>query len=166
MKKLFTLLMALPLALLSLTTTSSSDDDKDLPDVDFTLQVENAQIVDNTIYVVQGDTLKVTAIDVTAVSGSKDCGIARATYFIDGVIAYNTIFPPFGAEFPTYKADGDQPGTSIGNHTMLIEMTVLQVKKEIGIAALGYNIKVVEDESQIPTGGTTTTTGTAGIKAE
>ena len=124
MKKLFTLLMALPLALLSLTTTSCSDDDKDLPDVDFTLQVENAQIVDNTI------------------------------------------FPPFGAEFPTYKADGDQPGTSIGNHTMLIEMTVLQVKKEIGIAALGYNIKVVEDESQIPTGGTTTTTGTAGIKAE
>lgn len=57
MKKLFSLL----LPLLALITVASCSDDKDLPDVDFGFQFENAvRGDDGKLYVVAGDTLKIT----------------------------------------------------------------------------------------------------------
>ena len=146
MKKLFTLLMALPLALLSLTTTSCSDDDKELPDVDFTLQVENAQIVDNTIYVVQGDTLKVTAIDVTAVSGIENISInAQVGIYPNPVVETLYVTCNFncqGAHFCIYGENG----AVVYNET---QETIAGVAKAINVANLPdglYILKVTTDQ--------------------
>lgn len=57
MKKLFFYLLALPL--MALAFTSCDDDDKDLPNVTLSIQYSGATEEDGTLFVEQGQTLKI-----------------------------------------------------------------------------------------------------------
>ena len=76
MKKFYYfLLMALPVIFFA-----SCDDDKSLPDVDVSIQIDGGVRVDGITYVVQGDTLTVEAINVQNREQGKNAMITSATY--------------------------------------------------------------------------------------
>lgn len=164
MKKALTLLTALTLTMLTFAFTSCDDDDT--PDVDFALSVENGKIYDGNIYVVRGDTLIIDSLRVTAVSGNPKCGIINAAYFVDGYKASpDMLLPDFGFKFGTAIPSDSDTGTHLGIYRLLIEMTVVQEGKAVGIAAITYNIVVVESESDIPTNSAKEDSGAATVKS-
>ena len=77
MKKfIYLLVMLVP----ALALVSCHDDDNDIPNVDFNLSFENAVEVDGSLYVVQGETMKITGIDVQNNEADKGALITAATY--------------------------------------------------------------------------------------
>ena len=162
MKKFFSLLLlALPMAFIN---TSCSDDD-DLPDVDITLTVSNCQKVGNEIYVVQGDAMKIDAINVVNKEEGKAAAITSASYYWDQVYLGTSIVSPFGFEIQTVKAEGENPGTPLGRHLLQIESPLLAVVKEIATCVLVYTVNVVASADDIPEGGVTTFTDTPAMKS-
>lgn len=148
MKKFISLfLLALPFVF---GATSCNDDD-DLPDVSMSISLENAKKVDGVIYVVQGDTLDVTSINIKNNEAGKNAAITEAEYYWDYIPVYTAIVPPYGLKFPTYKDEGDVKGTPLGNHLLQIKMPVLAEDKEIAFAVLAYPVKVVATPEEIPT---------------
>lgn len=151
MKKLFysMLLAILPVMAFSLVSCS---DDKDLPDVNIALDVENATMVNGTIYVVQGDTLNVTGIRVTNNDANKGAAVTNVKYYIDGYFIGESVFSPF----PAYNlTDADTP---VGKYDLGVSCTVLAVDKSIASAALNYPFEVVASADDIPSDGTPSTT--------
>lgn len=156
MKKLFysILLAVLPVMAMSLV---SCNDDNDLPDVNIALDVENATMVNGTIYVVQGDTLNVTGIRVTNNEAGKGAAVTNVKYYIDGYFIGESIFSPF----PAYNiTDADTP---VGKYDLGVSCTVLAADKSIAAAALNYPFQVVESAEDIPTDGTPSTTASRTI---
>lgn len=147
------LLMAVPV----LGFTSCNDDD-DLPDVSFQLNVENAVETDGAIYVVRGDTLKITGIDVINNEKDKSAIITAATYYWDAFRVGTSLVPPFAFSFAT----NDE--TPLGHHEIAIECPVYAVDKSAAVANLFYSVEVVAAESDIPTTGDTPST-TFGISS-
>jgi hypothetical protein len=139
MKKLFYLfLLALPIALVSCS------DDNDLPDVSFNIVVgTNNTIVDNTIYVPQGDDLSVQQLSCTNNDVNKAAVITNATYFLDGYRLGTTLVAPFTISIPTTDL-------SVGKHTLSIETTVLAVDKTPAFAVVSYPVEVVASASDMP----------------
>ena len=64
MKKFLKLLVLPLLACLPMTAFVSCGDDDDTPDVDLSISIEDATVVDDVIYVVKGETLKITAVNI------------------------------------------------------------------------------------------------------
>ena len=83
MKKFMTLLLglvALPLAM------TSCDDDNDLPDVDVTVTFDNAtKAEDGSMYIVKGNPISVSSIEVTNREAGKKAIATAAIYYLDGV---------------------------------------------------------------------------------
>lgn len=147
MKKFISLfLLALPFVF---GATSCSDDD-DLPDVSISVSLENAKKVDGVIYVVQGDTLKITSINVKNNEAGKNAAITEAEYFWDYIPLQISIIPPYGISIPTSKDEGDVAGTPLGNHLLQIKMPLLAEDKELATAMLVYTVKVVATPEEIP----------------
>ncbi|MDE7476302.1 MAG: hypothetical protein K2M71_11800, partial [Duncaniella sp.] len=90
MKRLIYLLLVLPL----LGLVSSCDDDKDLPQVSLSIDYTGATEEDGTIYVVQGDTLNVTALRAVPAEGTKAATLGVVAYFWDGIPQGRTAISP------------------------------------------------------------------------
>lgn len=151
MKKIFysILLAVLPVMAMSLVSCS---DDSDLPDVNIALDVENGTMVDGTIYVVKGDTLNVTGINVTNNEAGKGAAVTNVRYYVDGYFIGESIFSPF----PAYTiTDAETP---VGSYDLGVACTVLAADKSIASAALNYPFKVVESADDIPSGTSRSTT--------
>lgn len=145
MKRILYLLFMLPL----LGFISSCDDDKDLPQVSLSLDYENATEEDGTIYVVQGDTLDITALRAIPAEGTKAATISVVTYFWDGIPQGRTALSPFPISIVTKDME-------LGKHYLGVNATILQVDKEIGFAVTQFPVMVVADENQPDGGGSGT----------
>lgn len=153
MKKILKLLVLPLLACLPMTAFVSCGDDDDTPDVDLSISIEDATVVDDVIYVVKGETLKITAVNIKNNEPGKKALITSATYFVDGVRLGTIIIPPYGFEIP-FKRDA-----AVGGHAMQIVCDIAAEGKALGIAVLNYDVVVVEDASDIPSGKISTTIG-------
>ncbi len=143
MKKWYYLLILAILPVMAAAFTSCDDDD-DLPDVNISLTVDKGKVVDDVMYVVQGDTLQIASINVENNDNGKGAGITNVNYYWDGYYYAPSVFSPFGMTFPT----SDQ--TPIGDHSIDITCTVLAVDKSISTAVLSYPVKVVASADDIP----------------
>ena len=147
MKKIFYLaLMALPLAFLA---NSCHDDGDDLPDVTFQMTIENATNVDGVIYVVQGEELKISSIDVQNRDTSKKALITAANYYWDGFFLGYNLVSPFAFDIEITDR------TPVGRHELEIESSVVAVDKSPAVALCVYPVMVVASAEEIPEGGAT-----------
>lgn len=137
MKKFFYLLFALPLFF------AACDDDDNLPQVDITVDFENATKVDDAMYVVKGDTLVVDAINVTNRESGKKAIATGAIYYLDGLRIGASVISPFYFRIPTDNLPAQE-------YTLNIETEIFAVDKAPAYAVLGYNFKVVDSADDIP----------------
>lgn len=138
MKKLFYLLLALPLLALG-----SCHDEDDIPDVNVSITLDNVVVKGNVIYTVQETPLDITSISVEGV-GSRAL-VTSVTYFWDGIrIGWNPL-APFSATIPGNAV-------SEGNHVLGISMEVAQEGKPLGFCATTYNVKAVAGTDDLPEG--------------
>lgn len=144
MKKLFLFLLALPFV----AFTSCDDDDK-VPNVDMTVQLSNCTLVDNTIYVVKGETFTVDAVTIDNHSG-KDVMIGGVEYYWDYYRLNGSVTPPYTLSFAT-------EGIPAGSHYLQIIASIYAVDYEPCVGVVGYKVKIVNSEADIPTEGNVTT---------
>lgn len=141
MKKLFYLLLALPVFMGMI----SCDSDDEFPPVDITVSIDGATRVGNTLYVVQGDTLDIASINMVD-NTSKGAVIGSATYFWDYYRVGGTIVKPYGMSFDT--AD-----VALGLHLLQVQISIYAVDYAPCMGYISYNVAVVSSESDIPTDG-------------
>lgn len=141
MKKLYyLLLLALPLI-----GMSSCDDDDDVPDVSLSATIDGATRVDNTLYVISGDTLDIESINLID-NTKKGAVIGSATYFWDYYRIGGTIVSPYGMQI-------DTEGVQLGNHLLQIKVSIYAVDYSPCIGYMEYPVKIVASENDIPTDG-------------
>lgn len=147
MKKLYYLLLALPLfAILA----ACDDDDKNIPEVSLSIEYSGGTLNDGTLYVVEGDTLKIDALVVTPAPGTGKAVLGQTTYLWDGRPFYTTGIAPFSVAIGT--ADMAE-----GNHTLTINSQIFQEGKSIGWGIFQYKVVIVaapEDQPGDEGGGT------------
>lgn len=143
MKKLFYLLLVLPLGFLF-----SCSDDNDFPEVKVTTAFEGASYFDNTIYMVQGDTLFVENISATPLGSSKSATVANLAMFWDWSRVYPNYYALIGIPQPVPGIIATVPG----NHLLQLNYNILQVDKSISTFQSDYKVTVVESEDQLPAG--------------
>ncbi|MDE5568128.1 MAG: hypothetical protein K2J12_06770 [Muribaculaceae bacterium] len=145
MKKFYYfLLMALPMFFFA-----SCDDEKNLPDVEVSIQIDGGVRVDGIIYVVQGETFSVEAINVENLEKGKNALITSATYSWDYRYVGVSVTPPFGAEFNTENME-------LGEHLLQIECPLYAVDKSPANLYMAYKVQIVESVDDIPAGEATT----------
>ncbi|MDE6345414.1 MAG: hypothetical protein K2L55_01930 [Muribaculaceae bacterium] len=141
MKKLFYLLMlALPVV-----GMSSCDDDDDVPDVSLSATIDGATRVDNTLYVVSGDTLDIESINLVD-NTKKGAVIGSASYFWDYYRIGGTIVAPYGMDI-------DTDGVPLGNHLLQVKVSIYAVDYSPCIWYMEYPVKIVASENDIPADG-------------
>ena len=145
MKKFLYLLLVLPF----LGLISSCSDDKDLPNVTLQLDYKGGTLQDNVLYVVQGQTLQITALRAIPAEGTKNATITSAAYFWNGLPLGRTSIMPFAIDINTTDME-------LGNYTLTVDANVLQVDKEAGFAIAQFPIVIVADEGQEPGEGSDT----------
>lgn len=143
LKKYLYILFALPLMIG--ITSCSDDDDDEFPPVDITVNIEGATRVDDTLYVVQGDVLSVSAINMTDRT-SKGAVVGGVTYYWDYYRVGGTIEKPFGMDF-------DTAGVDLGYHLLQIRISIYAVDYSPCMGYISYKIKIVPSASDIPTTG-------------
>lgn len=147
MKKYLLILLFLPLLALV-----SCSDEKDLPDVSLDFDLENCTDVDGTIYVVQGQDMKITAVNVINNESHKHAFITAANYYWDYYYIGSTVQPPFGFEIRISDA------TPLGKHILEIESPLYAEGKEPAFSLVAFNVVVVASADDIPADGSATTT--------
>lgn len=164
MKKLFYLLLMLPLAFFA----SCSDDD-DLPQVDLTLTMSGVTQYDDAFYAVKAETTEtetetattdtedgkddetlpegvITIDSFTAQSlTNKNASVANVSFFLDGLF----VPPSFNTSYVCAISTADLP---VGTHSLSVTANVLQVDKSIATAALNYPLKIVASADDLPEG--------------
>ncbi|MDE6340054.1 MAG: hypothetical protein K2K97_09775 [Muribaculaceae bacterium] len=139
MKKLLYLLLLLPLGFFA-----SCSDDNDLPSVDITVNIDNAVDANGKVYIVEGEDLTVSGIDVQSLNG-KASGISGVKYFLDHSPVGFTMVQPFGGSIGSaYLPEG--------NHLLTLAFDVLQVDKSIAYAQLSTIVTVVPTAEDLPEG--------------
>lgn len=145
MKKIHLLLLSL-LALPLFMGLTSCNDDNDLPNVDMSIAISGGEAVDGKIYVVQGDTLTVEGITVTNLDSKKTATITAATYYWDYYRLGTAMIPPYGFQIVTTDE------TTVGNHLLEIESPLYAVDKAPAVGIQVYDVVVVANASDIPSG--------------
>ena len=139
MKKLLYLLLLLPLGLLA-----SCSDDNDLPDVDVNVSFDNVVAADNQLYVVKGDSLKVTGVYIKG-NNNQTAVINSINYMWNNTLVLWNPISPYNADFVT---DHTKPGT----YLLTLNMDIAQVDKTLAYCILDFKVTVVSDASQLPGG--------------
>lgn len=147
------------LCLIPVLGFTSCDDEKDLPDVDFSLTVSGGEVYDNQLYVVADSTLSIDAVNVVNNDGNKGVAIPYVDYYVDGVFIGRSVAVPFGISIPTEVLE-----MPAGKYTLLIACPVYAVDKEAAFASLSYALNVVPTEDDMPQGGTATHVGTPAVR--
>lgn len=141
MKKLFyLLLLALPVI-----GMNSCDDDDDVPNVSLSATIDGATRVDNTLYVVSGDTINIESINLID-NTKKGAVIGSASYFWDYYRLGGTIVAPYGMDI-------DTKGVPDGNHLLQIRVSIYAVDYSPCVGYMEYPVKIVASENDIPTEG-------------
>lgn len=140
MKRLYYLLLALPLALFA-----SCDDDNDLPEVTFDVTMSGGVESNGEIYVVQGETLTVDEVKVTS-DTNKAATLGATTYYWSGLPVGTTIVVPFSWEFNTADLEP-------GKYALQIQTNVYQTDKSPAVAMLSYVVNVVASAEDLPADG-------------
>lgn len=147
MKKLFALfLLALPMVF---AMTSCSDDD-DLPNVSMSIDVDNAVHVGEDIYLVQGDTLKITGINITNNESGKGATIYRAQFRFANIMSYDQVVQPFQFYLPTSDNPDNGDYIPVGNYPLDVYCNIAAEDKTLAIAVLSYTVCVVASADDIP----------------
>lgn len=143
MKKFLILL----LGLVSLPMVfTACDDDNDLPDVDVTVNFDNAvKDDDGPIYIVKGSPISVTSIEVTNREPGKKAIATAAIYYLDGVRIGASVVSPLAFSFPTENLE-------TGTYDFNIELEILAVDKTPAFGVLGYKLKIVASADELPGG--------------
>lgn len=131
MKKI---LLPLVIAMSFMAITACSDDN-DLPKVNISFNVSNAEDIDGTLYIEKGDTLRVNSITVEDLNG-KGAIIGTVTYYWDYAPLSTVALPPFSIAIPTKN----QP---VGTHILQAEMSVLAVDKTPSKAWVERDVVIV-----------------------
>ncbi len=143
MKKLFYLLLALPLIFVA----CDDDDDDKFPEVRVAFETSGSTVVDGRIYVVQGDTLSIDSIGVEAVNSKKQVAIGAVTYYWDYLAIGTNVVKPYNISLITKNVP-------LGNHLLQVECSLLAVDYPIITAFFTYPVTVVATAEEIPSGGT------------
>lgn len=122
-------------------------DDNDLPDVDFNFTIENATRVDGYLYIVQGETMDITSIEVVNKDSDKPAIITAANFYWDYYYIGSAIEPPFAFSVETSTE------TPLGDHILQVESPLYAEGKTAATSVVTFRVKVVADASEIPTGG-------------
>ncbi len=146
MKKLFYLLLALPLVFVA---CDDNDDDDKFPEVRVGFETSGSTVVDGRIYVVQGDTLSIDSIGVEAVNSNKQVAIGAVTYYWDYLAIGTNVVKPYNISLITKNVP-------LGNHLLQVECSLLAVDYPIVTAFFTYPVTVVATAEEIPSGGTNT----------
>jgi hypothetical protein len=149
MKKLFYLLLALPLFL------ASCGDDDDYPTFQLDVAMSGQNVTsddDGVISVTQGDTLAIDSITIVNAS-TKDIALGGASYYWDHAFIGTTIVVPFGCKIAT-------DNIPVGTHLLQINMPVLAVGYSVMTATVAYKVEILAPTSDEGTGTTTPSTGT------
>lgn len=160
MKKILSLMLV---GMALVCSLSSCSDENSIPDVNFKVDFSGG-VVDpstGTIYVVQGETLKINSVTVTNVESDKAAAVTFVEYYWDyGLLGTSSIMP---YEFTIITTEG----TALGGHELTLRAGVVAVGKEPAIAVLGYNVEVVQDAADIPVENPSTSlTVRTGLQAE
>lgn len=141
MKKLFSLLLALPLLTL---VWSCGDDDDNLPQVDISFNFANATVSNGTVYVVKPDTLVLDGVLVKATRpGHVATCVGPVNYWLDGYPQGSTFLDPFGLDIYTENLD-------LGIHTLTANMGIAEEGCSLATAVASIKIAVVADSTSIP----------------
>lgn len=136
MKKLFYLLLVMPLALLA-----SCDKDEITP-FDMTLTLSGVTQADGNFYAVAGN--NVTVDNLKVASSGSDTAVANVMFFVDGVPLLGT---PWDVISPwTFSTAGLKPGV----HTVDITGNLLQVDQSLKNFAVSYPLVIVENDDNLP----------------
>lgn len=133
MKKLLLSLMLMPLLA---AFTACDNDSKDLPEVDFDVEItgvtQNSD--DNKLYIKQGTPLVVEGIEAISRNGKRTT-LGLTTYYLNGIPQFQTVTIPFGATLDTSELDP-------GEYAFQIRTSVYQIDKEAAFALLSYTLVV------------------------
>lgn len=164
MKKLFYLLLVLPLALMA----SCSDDD-DLPQVDLTLTMSGVTQYEDAFYAIGGaaaddeaatpqadtevdgdeETLPEGVITIDGLTAksltNQNAAVANTVYFLDGYLLRPSFDTP-------YVCAINASALPVGTHTLSVTTNVLQEDKSIANAALNFPLKIVASAEDLPAG--------------
>lgn len=119
-------------------------DDNDLPKVKLEVDFGEATVVDNTVYVVQGESFEVTGIKVINEESDKNAGITQASYYWDYYYLGTAVQPPYGFEV---QLDDNTP---VGRHLLEIESPLFAVDKAPAFAVMAFDIEVVASADDLP----------------
>lgn len=144
MKKLFYLIMALPLLFVA------CDDDDDFPSVKINVETSGCKIVNGVMYVVQGDTLSLDSISVVPMHKDESVVVVAVNYYWDRMYVETNNLSPF--QFAV-----DTEGMMPGRHLLQLRMSLVSVNYAPVIALIRYPIMVVLSEQDIPDGNIQTT---------
>lgn len=150
MKKLLALLfIALPL---SLAYVSCSDDD-DLPDVSMSITIDDAKAFADTIYIVQGDTIKIESINIKNNEQGKNALITFASYrFVNEI--YSTPYIPFAWSRPTSADPTSFYYIPLGVYPLDITVDIAAEGKSLAFGVLPYMVRIVASPDDIPANAT------------
>lgn len=141
MKKFLALILgcvALPLAL------TACDDDNDLPDVDVTVNFDSTvHSHDGELYVVKGEPVSVSSIEVTNRDAGKKAIATAAIYYLNGARIGASVVAPLAFTYPT-------DNLPVGTYDLNVEVEILALDKTPAFGVLGYKIHVVEKLSDVP----------------
>ena len=138
MKKLFYLLLALPL----LSLVSCSDDD-DMPNVEVVATFEGGTQVGDVYYVVQGDEFQVTGVNLIN-HGDKEATLGGVRYFWDYMPIGTTITAPYALNISTAELP-------VGSHLLTAEMPIYAVGYSMCTGYMGKKVQIVAEPEDIPT---------------
>lgn len=141
MKKLFSLLLALPMIFFA-----SCSDDKDVPDVSVNTEISGAYQVpnDNALYVVKGETMTIDAVTLTSHTG-KEAAISSVTYVWDYISVGTNVVSPFTQSLTMETVEP-------GDHLLQLNMIIAAVGYPITTGVVAYPVKVVASADDLPAG--------------
>ena len=138
MKKLFYLLLALPL----LSLVSCSDDD-DMPNVEIIATFDGGTQVGDVYYVVQGDEFQVTGVNLVN-HGDKEATLGGVRYFWDYMPIGTTVTAPYSLSISTAELP-------VGSHLLTAETPIYAVGYSMCTGYMAKKVQIVAEAEDIPT---------------
>lgn len=143
MKKLFYLLLALPMVL-----GLASCSDNDLPEVNVNMTFNNVVAKDGSLYAVKDSVISLVAITTRAVDSDKDAAIANMLYYWNGIPAPGLTWSPLPMKIPLPL----MPLRASGLNVLGMEATVLEVDKSMANCYIRVPIVTVDKAEDLPDG--------------